>query len=83
MSLLYVWIETTEYHKVQAMAFNKIGGLNTALLSVLRSCFDFVVPCTGEATGKCELFEMPSGDMAELARCLGHDFNLSATEPSL
>eukprot|EP00747_Dinoflagellata_sp_TGD_P076145 gnl/TRDRNA2_/TRDRNA2_159029_c1_seq2.p1 gnl/TRDRNA2_/TRDRNA2_159029_c1~~gnl/TRDRNA2_/TRDRNA2_159029_c1_seq2.p1 ORF type:complete len:677 (-),score=121.22 gnl/TRDRNA2_/TRDRNA2_159029_c1_seq2:281-2017(-) len=71
MSCLYVFIETAEYQKTQALTLSKIGGLNTALLSVLRSCFDFVVPCTGEASGKCELFEMLSGDMGELARCLG------------
>jgi hypothetical protein len=50
-----------------------LGNLNTAVMSILRGNFDFVVPCVGHSSGWCQLQPCGSHDIMELGRILGRN----------
>jgi len=50
---------------------NRVSGLGTALMSLLRGSFDFVIPCVVDASGNCQFPASQQGDTQDLERCVG------------
>eukprot|EP00931_Biecheleriopsis_adriatica_P065248 TRINITY_DN39838_c0_g1_i1.p1 TRINITY_DN39838_c0_g1~~TRINITY_DN39838_c0_g1_i1.p1 ORF type:complete len:757 (+),score=148.58 TRINITY_DN39838_c0_g1_i1:152-2422(+) len=70
MSLIFASIRARQNQQALAGLVNKIGGVSSAFVSLLRGSFDHVIPCTAGAEGAF-LPMQHSGDTRDFERCLG------------
>lgn len=71
MSMIFTAIRIMEYHSELNGLLCRISGVSTAFMSLLRSNFDFVVPCVADPGGRCHLPSAHSGDSRNLEHALG------------
>jgi len=70
MSVIFACIRARQHHRDMAELVCRIGGVSTAFVSLLRGSFDYVLPCTLSADGKCRFPDSHSGDSVQLESCL-------------
>lgn len=69
-SIAFVVIRGNEYHSTLTGVLKKLSTSNVAIVSILRGSFDILLPCLGDAEGRCKLAHAASGDTQQLEHAL-------------
>lgn len=70
MSMIFTAIRLSEHSQELGALVTRVTSLSSAFVSLLRSNFDFVVPCIADESGTCRLPANGLADLSELGRCL-------------
>merc|ERR1719210_2891313 len=69
--MIFTSIRAAENQHNMTNVLFRTTGMSSAFMSLLRGSFDFLLPCSADASGVCHLSQTNGGDSSELERCLG------------